>query len=167
MLENKDAFVGFQMDIYLAESATINDMRLNDDNGHLLTYRKLENGKYRVICYSLTNSTFIDNDVALLNISTTGNMTISDLRLTTSELTELLPTVSEGMLTDIVNVEEGMKVKVLGHTLQIISNRDTTLRLYSLGGSICRILNIHRGLNNFDNLRAGVYVIDNRKVILK
>lgn len=167
MLENKDDFVGFQMDIHLAEGATINDMQLNDDNGHLLTYRQLDNGNYRVICYSLTNSTFNGNDVTLLNISTTGDMTISDLRLTTSELKELCPTVSIGTLTNIANVEEGMKVGVKDHALQIISDRDTTLRLYSLGGSVCRILKVRRGVNNFDDLRAGVYMIGNRKVIMK
>ena len=94
-------------------------------------------------------------------------MTISDLRLTTSELKELCPTVSIGTLTNIATVEEGMKVGVKDHALQIISDRDTTLRLYSLGGSVCRILKVRRGVNNFDDLRAGVYMIGNRKVIMK
>lgn len=167
MLENKDAFVAFQMDIQLANGATINGMRLNDNNNHQLIYRKLNNGKYRVVCYSHTNSTFTDNDFALLNISTTDDIIISDIRLTTAGLMELRPTVSNGMPTDIANVEQGIQVNINGNTLQIISDSDTTIRLYSLGGSVCRILNVHRGVNNFDGLRAGVYMIGNRKVILK
>ena len=167
MLDNKDAFVAFQMDIQLVNGATINDMHLNDNNDHQLIYRKLNNGKYRVVCYSHTNSTFTDNDVALLNISTTGDIIFSDIRLTTAGLTELCPIMSNDMPTDIANVEQGIQVNINGNTLQIISDNDTTISLYSLGGSVCRILNVHRGVNNFDGLRAGVYMIGNRKVILK
>ena len=167
MLENKDAFVAFQMDIQLVNGATISDIRLNDNNEHQMIYRKLNNGKYRVVCYSHTNSTFTDNDVALLNISTTGDIIISDIRLTTAGLKELRPTVSNGMPTDIASVKQGIQVSVHGNKLQIISDSDTTIRLYSLGGSVCRILNVHQGVNNFDGLRAGVYMIGKRKVILK
>ena len=167
MLEDKETFVAFQMDIQLAEGVMINDMRLNDDNDHLLTYRKLGNGIYRVVCYSPTNSSFASDETALLNISANGDVAISNIRLTTSGLTELHSTVFEGMLTGITGVEKEMQVSVQGHTLQITSDCETTLRLYSLSGSVCRILNVHRGVNNFDGLRAGVYMIGNRKVILK
>ena len=167
MLENKEAFVAFQMDVQLVNGVTINDLHLNDDNDHLLTYRKLDNGSYRVVCYSPTNSSFANDETALLKISANGDVVIRNIRLTTTGLTELRPSAFEGKLTGITSVENEMQVSVQGHTLQITSDSDTTLRLYSLGGSVSRILNIHRGVNNFDGLRTGVYMIGNRKVILK
>jgi hypothetical protein len=167
MLENKDAFVGFQFDVKLADGATLNNIQLNNDNDHLLTYRKLGNGIYRVVCYSPTNSSFAGEETALLNISTIGDIAISNIRLTTTGLTELRPSFSDGMSTGIASVEQGIQVSVQCNTLRITSDCDTTLRLYSLGGSVCRILNVHRGINSFDGLRAGVYMIGNRKVILR
>ena len=166
-LENKDSFIGFQFDINLADGATIYDMQLQSGNDHLLTYRRLNNGLYRVLCYSLTNSTFTDNEDALLNMSVMGGMTITNVCLTTIGLTELKLVVPDGILTDIAGVNQGLQVKVLGHTLQITSDRDITLQLHSLDGSVCRILHVRRGVNSFEGLRAGVYMIGHRKVILR
>ncbi|MBQ5415558.1 MAG: hypothetical protein IIU22_05235, partial [Firmicutes bacterium] len=88
-LENKDAFIGFQMDLQMANGATIKGMKLIGGDDHLMTYRQLANGTWRVVCYSPTNNTFVANDAALLNITTDGNVTISNVRLTTADLNEV------------------------------------------------------------------------------
>lgn len=168
-LENKDAFIGFQFDVELSNGTTINGVQLKGtaDNDHLLTYRRLDNGKWRVVCYSPTNSTFAADDSALLTISTTGNITVSDIRLTTAGLDELRLADLVSMPTGIANVEQDMKMAVQGKTLCINSDCDTTLRLLTIGGSVCRILHVHRGQNSFDGLRAGIYMIDNKKIIIR
>ena len=168
-LENKDAFIGFQFDMELGDGATINGVKLNGvvDSDHLLTYRRLDNGKWRVVCYSPTNSTFAADDTTLLTISAIGNITVSDIRLTTAGLDELCPAALVSMPTGIANVEQGMKMGVQGKTLCINSDRDTTMRLLTIGGSVCRILHVHRGQNSFDGLRAGIYMIDNKKIIIR
>ncbi len=168
-LEDKDAFIGFQFDVELDDGAIINGVKLNGaaDSDHLLTYRRVDNGKWRVVCYSPTNSTFAVDDTALLTISTTGDITVCDIRLTTAGLDELRPAALVSMPTGIANVEQGMKMGVQGKTLCINSDRDTTMRLLTIGGSTCRILHVHRGQNSFDGLRAGIYMIDNKKIIIR
>lgn len=168
-LEDKDAFIGFQFDVELSDDAIINDVQLNGaaDSDHLLTYRRLDNGKWRVVCYSPTNSTFAADDASLLTIFTTGDITISDIRFTTAGLDELRPAALVSMPTGIANVEQGMKMGVQGKTLCINSDRDTTLRLLTIGGSVCRTLHVHRGQNSFDDLRAGIYMIGNKKIIIR
>lgn len=168
-LNDKDTFIGFQFDVELCDGATLNGMQLNRaaDSDHLMTYRRLDNGKWRVVCYSPTNSTFAADDTVLLTISTTGNIIVSDIRLTTLGLDELHPAALVSMVTGIANLEQGMKMGVQGKTLCITSDRDTTLRLLTIGGSVCRILHIHRGQNNFDGLRAGIYMINKQKIIIR
>ena len=168
-LVNKDHFIGFQFDVELADNATIEDLQLTDadESDHLLTYRLLANGKWRVVCYSPTNSTFAANESVLLNIQTTGGVTIDNICLTTSGLHELHHVALVGTPTGIANIEQGMKMSVQSKTLYITSDRDTTLRLLTIGGSVCRILYVHRGLNSFDGLRDGIYIIDNKKIIIR
>ena len=185
-LENKDAYISFQFDVELAEGATISDMRLAsaDDNDHVLTYRQLDNGNWRVVCYSPSNSTFVSDDTPLLIITVVGNASeryftgnagtatlsvahFNDIRLTTAGLDELRPAALVSMPTGIANVEQGMKMGVQGKTLCITSDRNTTLRLYSLDGCVRKTLQVKKGVNNFDGLRAGIYMIDKQKVILR
>ena len=169
MLENKGRFVGFQFDVELADDATIEAMRLADacEGDHLLTYRRLANGKWRVVCYSPTNSTFAADESVLLNIQTAGGVTIDNIRLTTSGLHELRPNSIVGTPTGIANIEQGMKMYVQGRTLCITSVLDATLCLFSLDGKISRTLSVHRGQNNLDGLHKGVYLVNNKKIIIR
>ena len=166
-LDDKEAFIGFQFDVELADGATINGVQLKNGKDHLMTYRKLDNGMYRVVCYSLSNSSFTDNGATLLNISTTGDMTISDVRLTTTAFEELNPMLSGGTPTGIASLNQGLKMSVRGRTLQIVADRDATVRLYTLSGSVYRVINVHRGVNTIEGLKAGVYMIENRKMIIR
>lgn len=168
LLEDKDAFIGFQFDVELEEGATISNMQLDSESDHVLTCRKLSNGKWRVVCYSPTNSSFSSNrGGGLLTINTERTISLGDIRLTTAGFDELRPAPIAGTPTDIANIEQGMKMNVEGGKLCINSDRDTTLRLYSLGGSIYRTLQVRKGRNSFDGLRKGIYMINNQKVIVR
>jgi hypothetical protein len=166
-MDNKDAFVGFQFDVELSAGATVNSMQLNSNSDHLLTYRRLDNGMYRVVCYSLSNSTFADDETPLLNMSVTGDVSVSSVLLTTAGLTGLRATVSDDQSTGIASMSQGLQMSVQGRTLQIVADRDVTLRLYTTGGGVYRILNVHSGVNTFEGLKAGVYMIENRKMIIR
>ena len=151
-LENKDAFIGFQMDVQVANGAAINDMKLMGGDDHLMTYRQLANGTRRVVCYSPTNNTFLANDAALLNIATNGNVTISNVRLTTADLREVCLDAISGGTTGITDVKglQGEELKV-----------------YSLDGRLCRTIRVQQGENPLNGLKAGVYMIGNRKVVVR
>ena len=169
-LEDMGSFIGFQCDV---EGATVDEIMLLGGSDHKLACRQLSNGKYRVVCYSPTNSTFIPQgtssriDNALLKLSSAENVTISNIRLTTTSLDELHPTALSGTKTGITTVEKVLQISVQGRTLHISSDREATIPVYSLDGSVYRILDVHRGENNYDDLRAGVYMINNLKIILR
>ena len=154
LLEDRDAFIGFQFDLQLADGASINDMRLNNDNDHLLTYRKLDDGKYRVVCYSLTNSAFTDNEAALLNITTNSDITISKIRLTTIGLSEIGFNDMNATPTGIADASG-------------LIHQTSELKIYSLDGRLRRNICVQPGENPLNGLKAGIYLIGNRKVIVK
>ena len=134
----------------------------------MLTCRQLSNGKWRVVCYSPTNSSFSPNKGGcLLTINTEHTISLGDIRLTTTGFDELRPAPIVGTPTDIASIEQGMKMNVEGGKLCINSDRDTTLRLYSLGGSVYRTLQVRKGRNSFDGLRKGIYMINNQKIIVR
>lgn len=151
-LGNKDTFIGFQMDLQVTNGANINGMELIGGEDHLMTYRQLANGTWRVICYSPTNSTFEGNEAGLLNISTIGDVTISNVRLTTADLSEIsidtISTETTGIIDRLVNQNEELKV-------------------YTLDGRLCRTIRVQQGENPLNGLKAGVYMIGNRKVVVR
>lgn len=151
-LGNKDAFIGFQMDVQVANGAAINVMKLMGGDDHLMTYRQLDNGSYRVVCYSPTNSTFVASDPALLNIATDDNVTISNVRLTTADLREVCLDAVSGGTTGITDVK-GLQSE--------------ELKVYSLDGRLCRTIRVQQGENPLSGLKAGVYMIGNRKVVVR
>ena len=174
LLEDKDAFIGFQFDVEDAEGAGWHgacpyiSMQLSDGDDHVLTSRKLSNGKWRVVCYSPTNSSFSPNKGGcLVTINTEHTISLGDIRLTTAGFDELHPAPIVATPTGIACIELGMKMNVEGGKLCINSDRDTTLRLYSLDGNIYRTLQVKKGMNSFDGLRAGIYMINNKKMIVR
>ena len=167
-LEKKCAYVGFQFDVELSGNSPLNEVQLNDadHNDHLLNYRRLDNGKWRVVCYSLSNSTFADDGAALLNILTSGDIIINDIRLTTVGLDERRIASISGMSTGIANIEQGMQMIMNGSALRITSDYDTTLRLLTMDGSLFRILHVRKGENIFSDLPTGIYMINHKKIII-
>ena len=110
---------------------------------------------------------FADDEAPLLNMSVTGDVSVSSVLLTTAGLTGLRATVSDDQSTGIASMNQGLQMSVQGRTLQIVADRDVTLRLYTTGGGVYRVLNVHSGVNTFEGLKAGVYMIGNRKMIIR
>ena len=152
LLENKDGFIGIQFDVQLADGAQLNGMQLTSDSEHLMTYRKLDNGKYRVICYSPSNSTFAADASSLLTIATNSDVDISDIRLTTTSFNELRIGNVSGETTGIADR---------------LFVQNTEVKVYSLDGRLCRIISEKTGENPLQGLQPGIYMIGNRKVIVK
>ena len=151
-LENKNAFIGFQTDLQVDNGANINGMKLIGGDDHLMTYLQLANGTWRVICYSPTNSTFEANEAGLLNISTTGGVSISNIRLTTADLNEVSLDAVTGETTGITDVKG-------------LQNEE--LKVYTLDGRLCRVISKQYGENPMGGLKPGVYMIGNRKIVIR
>jgi len=152
LLENKGNYIGIQFDMQMAEGAQLNDMKLTSDSEHQMTYRKLENGKYRVICYSLSNSAFAADASSLLTIATNSDVDISDIRLTTTSFNEL-------RIGNVSGETTGIADRLFG--------QNTEVKVYSLDGRLLRIISEKTGENPLQGLQPGIYMIGNRKVIVK
>ena len=152
LLENKEAFIGIQFDIHLADDADFKGVQLMDNGEHLITHHKLNNGKYRVICYSLSNSTFDGKESSLIRFSTTGDITLSDIRLTTYGFNEVY--------------YDDMSATTTGIADSFI-HQSSEFKVYSLDGRLCRIISVHSGENPLQGLKPGIYMIGNRKVVVK
>lgn len=152
LLENKDNFIGIQFDVQLADGAQLDGIKLTTDSEHQMTYRKLDNGKYRVICYSPSNSTFIADASSLLTIATNSGVDISNIRLTTASFNEL-------RIGNVSAETTGIADRLFG--------QNTEVKVYSLDGRLLRIISEKTGENPLQGLQPGIYMIGNRKVIVK
>ncbi len=74
-LENDGNYVAAQFDVRVSGGQTLDDISLNAGRSgrHLLTYAKTGENLYKVVLYSLDNSSFSGHDGELLNIRTSGS----------------------------------------------------------------------------------------------
>ena len=74
-LENNGNYVAAQFDVRVSDGQTIDDISLNGERSgrHLLTYAKTGENLYKVVLYSLDNSSFSGHSGELLSIRVSGN----------------------------------------------------------------------------------------------
>ena len=73
-LLNEHEYVAFQMDVTLSDGALLNSVQLTERAaGKNVTFRQIAENTYRVLAYSLDNTTFAGNDGTLLSLGITGN----------------------------------------------------------------------------------------------
>ncbi len=87
-LENDGNYVAAQFDVKLADGQTLDNISLNAGRSsqHLLTYAKTGENLYKVVLYSLDNSSFSGHDGELLSIRVSGNgdVTLENILFVTS-----------------------------------------------------------------------------------
>ena len=72
MVENAEQFTAAQFDVILGDGQEIDDISLNSNSDHFLTWKMTEEGTCRVLIYSLTNSAFNVNSGELMDIRLNG-----------------------------------------------------------------------------------------------
>lgn len=63
-----------------------------------------------------------------------------------------------------LSVGDKLKIYTQGNTIIVESNYDTTLKLYTVSGIYVRTLQISEGVNKFNNIPSGLYIIGDKKV---
>jgi hypothetical protein len=77
-LMNSTKFVGFQMDVTLADGAMLNGVSLAERAADLqVAYNRIADNTYRIIAFSTSNAAIEGNEGELFSLDITGNANIS------------------------------------------------------------------------------------------
>jgi hypothetical protein len=148
-LRNAGGYVASQFDVRLSGGATLEGMILNNgrSDSHLLTYSEIDDNLYRVVIYSPENHSFVGNEGELLKIKTSGigDVEIENiLFITESQAEKRFSPLHDGT-TGIQTIE-----------------RSDAVDVYSLDGRLIR-----KQTKNIEGLNKGIYIINNKKLIVK
>lgn len=144
-IDNPARFTAFQFDVEVSDGMELTNARLNDNAGnHKLYYFKNGQNTYRVIGVSMNNSTFIANGNNLVDLSFSmgGHVQISDNIFITPQETKVCFASGDATVTGIESIEF-----------------EQTEEIFDLSG---RKVDIER-----DQLPKGIYIINNKKVVIK
>ena len=166
-MKNTAAIRGFQFDLYLPEGvtvkknskgrilATLNKARLEEDDEHTLTTSEQPDGAIRFLCGSQYEETFTgtDGEVATLQVTVSSDMVTGDYPVILRDMK-----LSENDIRNFYETEQVVTMLTIPNTTGISSvHRATSAdeRYYNLAGQ------------RIEHPKKGLYIKDNRKVIIK
>jgi hypothetical protein len=180
-LSNENNYAAFQIDVELPEGVTFVDATLSNraTSTHTLSWNTLSNGKVRIIAYSADNAAFKGNEGDLINLVVKASdmmvensaMTITKgIFVTTSGAEQTVEDIEVTLRTHATDMEaiyEGA-VKVSGTTGAIIveTNEAGIVDIYTVTGQLVHSATTVAG-KNIITVPAGIYVVNNSKVIVK
>jgi len=169
-LTNSTAYSAFQFDLTLPTGMSIAlnkkgklDVTLNEDRmeDHTMTVEKLDNGDYRFVAFSLSNAPFYETSGELVKIKVEaasdmagGEVSGKLHSINFTEPNETGHTLSDAAFTVTVSGGTGIN--------EIEMSNDKPATIYDLKGNIIR-----KNATSTEGLSKGVYIIDNKKVIVK
>ena len=169
-LSNTVGYAAFQMDVELPEGITLSNATLTDRAGetHTIAVNRLDNGKWRIIAYSVTNDVIAAGEGSLLELnlkaSTDSNaddvITIDNITFAKPDMTLVDMNVLEIGLgtTAISNVNADVKLQVVGNKAIVYSPVENTLSIVSVNGTVRRI-SVPAGRSEVYLDDTGVYIL--------
>ena len=143
--DNRD-YILSQMIIETSGDVTVNS--ITTDAKHIVAYSKVGENRYAVVCYSMTNESFVSNR-DIIDIHYTGNGYIN--------------------LSNVLFVDNGENEVSLGGTsfsdTTAIKEINSTVKpadVYSVTGKL-----VKKGAISFEGLPAGIYIVNGQKIIIK
>lgn len=186
-MANSAAYTAFQCDIYLPEGLNflveddeyIVDLSSRKNRSHTIATNLQPDGALRVVAFSSKNSTFTGNDGALmiLPIVASENLPGGTLEMSVKnnlfvsnnveyEFDDVTAKINDVTMVDNVAVDSDFDIYTVGRTLYVNSPKATQLPLVAIDGRAI-ILEVEEGLNIYSIDNAGVYIINNQKIIIK
>lgn len=138
-------FTAFQFDVEVADGMELTEARLNGNAGnHKLYFLKNGQNTYRVISVSMDNSTLTncENDLVRLSFSQDGHIQISNIVFVTPQKSKVYFASGDGEVTGIGSIRY-----------------EQAEEIFDLSG---RKIN-----SDSSRLPKGVYIINNKKVVIK
>ena len=132
------------------------DVKLNEDrtDDHTLTVSQLESGAYKFLCYSNSNAPFYENSGEIVSIVVEADASYSGASLTGTVQNQVITDDQANQYTPADASFTGIK--------QMELSNDKPATIYDLKGNIVR-----KNATTTNGLRSGVYIINNKKVIVK
>lgn len=148
-LQNQGQYVAAQFDIRLSGGVTLEDICLNNHRGkgHQLSYEQIGKDIYRVLIVSYANQLIRDHDGELVHFETSngGEIDIDNIMFVTKhQMTKEFAPLST-IITSIAGVKESNAIDI-----------------YTTNGRLLR-----KQTTSTDGLRKGIYIINNKKTIVK
>lgn len=143
--DNRD-YILSQMIIETSGDVTVNS--ITTDAKHIVAYSKVDENRYAVVCYSMTNESFVSNrDIIDIHYTGNGYINLSNVLFVDSEENE----VSFGgtSFSDTTAIKE---------IISTVKPAD----VYSVTGKL-----VKKGAISFEGLPAGIYIVNGQKIIIK
>ena len=160
-LTNSRNYTAFQMDITLADGATLNGMRLSDRAAdHSVTYSRIADNTYRIVAYSLSGTPFSGVNGSLLKLDIEGIGQLDNLQLTIENA--LFSDGANGYTlgfdaaTGIAGMENG---QMTNDELQMTNAG----AVYDLSGKRVG----HSASDILHSSRKGLYIVNGKTVLVK
>lgn len=187
-LDDENNYAALQCDIQLPEglefvtneNGCLAELSTRKSNSHLLATALQNNGTLRIATYSSDNAEFLNSEGALLSLTIKAKEEMP-VNLSAIELSNILLStqlaeeyVAESTLTNVnivptsINNEEAdaLLIRAEGQYLHIRSFIAQTIYLISTDGKQT-LLNVEAGDNQFYVEQKGVYIINNKKILIK
>ena len=143
--DNRD-YILSQMIIETSGDVTVNS--ITTDAKHIVAYSKVGENRYAVVCYSMTNESFVSNrDIIDIHYTGNGYINLSNVLFVDSEENE----VSFGgtSFSDTTAIKE---------IISTVKPAD----VYSVTGKL-----VKKGAISIEGLPAGIYIVNGHKIIIK
>jgi hypothetical protein len=149
-LQNEGSYVASQFDVVLSAGQTLESIQLNSKRmaNHQMTYTKTGDNRYKVVIYSLDNTTYNDHSGELLNIKVagSGDVSVEDiLFVTAGQMEKNFPPLRRGTTG-----------------ISVTTNEAETMDIYSIDGRLIR-----KQAKSTDGLEKGLYIINGKKQIVR
>ena len=184
-------FTAFQFRIVLPEGVSVatdedgfTEVELSNRTSsrkHTLDCVLQTDGSYLVLCYSTNLSTFSGDQGTIMSINldvddiVEGDYVgeIRDVILTRKDKSEVKPEnfdflINVTTITSVESVSPESTLTVVGgnNQLTIKSDVDSTVNVYSINGLLIKRLNVTKGTITNEYMPTGVYVVNNKKVLV-
>lgn len=143
--DNRD-YILSQMIIETSGDVTVDS--ITTDAKHIVAYSKVGENRYAVVCYSMTNESFVSNrDIIDIHYTGNGYINLSNVLFVDSEENE----VSFGgtSFSDTTAIKE---------IISTVKPAD----VYSVTGKL-----VKKGAISIEGLPAGIYIVNGQKIIIK
>lgn len=175
LVENR-RFAGLQFDLTLPDGVRlIEDGVQADDKKHSCWVRQHDDGSYRIVCASIDNTVFGKGTILRLQIKGDGNgvgtANVNNIILTDTEANRYTSASVQSEISGTTHLAsiagQNLTVSTSQGSLILLSSKNLIVHVVSMSGGLVAEVPVIAGKTSSVQLPAGIYIVDNKKVIIR